>query len=211
MTPFSQLHQVDRHNFVPSQQAWFSHSQGSQEQLLHLQVGDFIKKQIKRIDYIYFTSKLYIPIPQTPSVVSPDLGVPRSTSVLPVGGRYAWYFADRITRDVSQPYDSFVLAMIFVGIPHFAVVVWGEYPCFTSIVIYCIPSFIVTFDDGETSVESTWGLLEYCVVFWLLVLFWAIPCVVVFTFIGVVFWFLRTRTIPRTRINEIKMERIFFI
>ncbi len=71
--------------------------------------------------YIYFTSKLYIPIPHTPSVVSQDFGVPRSTSVLPVGGRYAWYLADRMTSDVSQPYDSLVFAIIFVGIPHFAV------------------------------------------------------------------------------------------
>jgi hypothetical protein len=36
--------------------------------------------------------------------------------------------------------------MSFVGIPHFAMVVRGEYPPLASTVIYCTPSRITTFD-----------------------------------------------------------------
>ncbi len=37
--------------------------------------------------------------------------------------------------------------MSMVGIPDFATLVSGEYPCFTSRLIYCIPSFTVTLGE----------------------------------------------------------------
>ena len=123
-----------------------------------------------------------------PFVVVPADGVPRSISVLAVAGRYCWNHTDRMTSAVSQPYDSCVFAISRVGTPHWARVDRGEYPRFTSIVMYWIPSRMVTFD--ETSLVD------------------------VFSDVGThdeVPVFLTSKTIPVTRTSERKRERIFFI